>query len=78
MCVRWTPPNWSTVVGSCGNATDRDGKFGRGTDRNSVTQEGDSGPATQRCDTTQVKINAKAISRHFRDGITPNILAPGT
>jgi hypothetical protein len=83
MCVRWTPPNWNTVAGSCGNATDRGRKFekgfGRGgdgtDDRNSAMQRGDNGPAKQRCDTTQVKAKAKAIRRHSR--MTPNILVPG-
>lgn len=37
---------------------------------------GGYGPATQRCDTTQMKAKTNASTRHFRDGIASNIVVP--
>jgi len=76
MRVRLVSSNLNMLVGGCNEAGRRKG-FGSTNPASSDVHMNFplvNGPATLRCDTTQVKAKRNASTRHFRDGITFKIL----
>ena len=81
MRVRLISSNRNMLVVGCRNEAARGKGFGSTNPCSSDVQNMNfpfgGFPATQRCETTQMKAKTNASTRHFRDGITSNIVVPG-